>query len=276
MTAIPHTQQPSPDITERTHALWALGDYPRVADTVIPGLGRRLVRACDIRPGLRVLDIAAGAGNAAIPAAEAGADVVASDLTPEMFEAGRAAAAARGVHLTWEAADAQALPYADGRFDVAMSCVGIMFAPSHRAAAGELLRVTAPNATIGLINWTPEGFIGEMFSIAKQFAPPPPPGAQSPLLWGTADHLRDLFGDHVTDLRIQREFATVECFADGDRFRDFFKANYGPTVAVYRSLAGDLDRIAELDRALADLAARHDLGGGRMRWEYLLVTGRRA
>ncbi|MDR7168223.1 SAM-dependent methyltransferase [Nocardia kruczakiae] len=276
MTAIHHTQQSPVDLTERTHALWALGDYPRVADTVIPGLGRRLVRACDIRPGRRVLDIAAGAGNAAIPAAEAGADVIASDLTPEMFDAGRAAAAARGVHLTWETADAEALPYDDGRFDVAMSCVGIMFAPSHRAAADELLRVTATKATIGLINWTPEGFIGEMFAIVKRFAPPPPPGAQSPLLWGTADHLRDLLGDRVTDLHIEREFATVECFADGERFRDFFKANYGPTVAVYKALAGDPDRIAELDRALADLAARHDLGGGRMRWEYLLVTARRA
>ncbi|MBF4999757.1 class I SAM-dependent methyltransferase [Nocardia sp. BSTN01] len=276
MTAIHHTQQSPADLTERTHALWALGDYPRVADTVIPGLGRRLVRACDIRPGQRVLDIAAGAGNAAIPAAEAGADVIASDLTPEMFDAGRAAAAARGVHLAWETADAQALPYDDGRFDVALSCVGIMFAPSHRAAADELLRVTAPNATIGLINWTPEGFIGEMFAIAKRFAPPPPPGAQSPLLWGTADHLRELLGDRVTDLHIEREFATVECFADGDRFRDFFKAHYGPTVAVYKALAGDSDRIAELDCALADLAARHNLGGGRMRWEYLLVTARRA
>ncbi|MEU6563675.1 class I SAM-dependent methyltransferase [Nocardia nova] len=275
MTAI-HENSAIHDATIRAHTMWALGDYPRVAGTVIPGLGRRLVRACAVGPGQRVLDIAAGSGNAAIPAAEAGAEVVACDLTPEMFETGRAAAAARGVRLTWQEADAQALPFDDESFDVALSCVGIMFAPSHTAAADELIRVTKPGATIGMINWTPKGFVGGMFAAIKPFAPPPPAGTQSPLLWGTDDHIRDLFGDRITDLHTHRERVTVDCFTDAAGFRDFFATNYGPTVAVYQALAGDPERTAQLDRALTELAAHHDLGGGRMEWEYLLVTGRRA
>lgn len=263
------------DVKTRQRAVWASGDYPSVAATVIPELGARLVRACGVGPGDRVLDIAAGSGNAAIPAAAAGADVVASDLTPELFEAGRALAAARGVDVTWEEGDAQGLPYPDGAFGIVLSCVGLMFAPHHQASADELVRVTAPGGTIGLINWTPAGFIGQMFATMKPYAPPPPAGAQPPPLWGDPEHVRKLLGDRVSELEFTREHAVVDCFPDGAAFRDFFKTNYGPTVAVYKSLAGDPERIAGLDRELADLAARHDLGGGRMEWEYLLVTARR-
>ena len=145
-------------------AMWASGDYPALARDLIADLGPALVDACGVRPGMRVLDVAAGAGNAALVAADAGADVVASDLTPELFAAGRAAAAERGVEVTWREADAEALPFADATFDVVMSCVGVMFAPHHQQAADELVRVCRPGGTIGLLNWTPEGFIGQMFA----------------------------------------------------------------------------------------------------------------
>jgi ubiquinone/menaquinone biosynthesis C-methylase UbiE len=270
------TESGSADLKRRHRAMWALGDYSSIAAEVIPGLGRRLVEVCRIGPGQRVLDVAAGSGNAAIPAAETGADVVASDLTPELFEAGRRIAADRGVDLQWQEADAEALPFSDAEFDAVISCVGVMFAPFHQAAADELVRVAKPGGTIGLINWTPSGFIGQMFATMKPFAPPPPPGAQPPPLWGDEAHVRSLLGDRVADLELRREKAVIDRFADAAEFRDFFKTYYGPTVAVYKAIAGEPDKIAQLDRGLAELASQHDLGDGRMEWEYLLVTGRRA
>ena len=224
-------------------ALWASGDYPAVAAELIPALGPELVRACGVRSGDRVLDVAAGSGNAAIAAAATGAVVTASDLTPELFDAGRAIAAARGVDLEWVEADAEALPFADNSFDVVMSCVGAMFAPHHQATADELIRVCRPGGTIGMINWTPEGFIGQLFATMKPFAPPPPPGAQPPPMWGRADHVRALLGDRVRDLEARQQTLRVTEFADGAAFRDYFKANYGPTIAVYRSLADDPARV---------------------------------
>jgi SAM-dependent methyltransferase len=257
-------------------ALWAFGDYPAVATEVIAPLGPRLVEACDVGPGQRVLDVAAGSGNAAIPAARAGAHVVASDLTPELLDTGRREAEREGVDLTWQEADAEHLPYDDGEFDTVLSCVGVMFAPHHQVAADELLRVVRRAGTVGLLSWTPEGFIGRMFATMKPFAPAPPPGAQPPPRWGDEAHVRALLGDRVTDLVARRERLPVDRFGTPEEFRDFFKATYGPTIAVYRALADDPARTAELDAALAELAASHDLGDGRMEWEYLLLTARRA
>lgn len=263
-----------PTLAARLRALWALGDYATVADTVIPGLGARLVEASGIGPGDRVLDVAAGSGNAALPAARAGARVTASDITPELLEAGRAVAERQGLDLVWREADAEALPFDDDAFDATISCVGVMFAPHHQESADELVRVTRPGGTIGLASWTPEGFIGRMFGVMKPYAPAPPPGAQPPPLWGSEDHVRRLFGDRVEDVTARRETVDVDCFDDAAAFRDFFKAHYGPTIAVYHSLAEQPERARELDHALLDLAAEADLGGGRMEWEYLLITAR--
>ncbi|GII76488.1 hypothetical protein Sru01_14700 [Sphaerisporangium rufum] len=265
------------ELKARHRAMWALGDYPAVAGEVIPELGATLVAACGVRPGDKVLDVAAGTGNAAIPAALAGADVVACDLTPELLAAGRDVAARRGAALEWREADAEALPFADGAFDVVLSCVGVMFAPHHRAAAAELVRVCRPGGTIGLLSWTPQGFIGQMFAAMRPYVPAPPPGAQPPPLWGDEAHVRDLLGDGVADLVARRAAVTVDRFADPAGFRDFFKNNYGPTVAAYRGLAGDAERVAALDRDLTELARRHDRGSGAtvLDWEYLLVTARR-
>ena len=173
--------------------------------------------------GDRVLDIAAGSGNVAIPAARTGASVIASDLTPELFEAGRARAAAEGVELEWREADAEALPFADGEFDVVLSAIGVMFAPHHQAAADELVRVCKPGGRIGIISWTPEGFIGQLFATMKPYAPPPPPGASPPPKWGSEEHVLGLLGDRVTDVATERRMLTVDRFDRPEDFRDYFK-----------------------------------------------------
>jgi SAM-dependent methyltransferase len=264
-------------------AMWAFGDYPAVATDLVSSLGPILVGACQVRSGDRVLDVAAGSGNAAIPAAEAGASVVASDLTPELLETGRREAERRGTTLEWREADAEDLPFADNEFEVVMSCLGVMFAPFHQTTADELIRVCRPGGTIGLLNWTPEGFIGQMFATMKPYAPPPPPGAQPPPLWGREDHVRELLGDQITGVRARRQTVRISRFGRPEDFRDYFKANYGPTIAAYRGIADDPRRTAALDAELADLARRHDLapdstsGAGNtvMEWEYLLLTARK-
>jgi hypothetical protein len=157
-----------------------------------------------------------------------------------------------------------------------MSCIGVMFAPFHQMAADELVRVTKPGGRIGLISWTPEGHIGKLWATMKPYAPPPPPGAQPPPLWGQEEHIRALLGDGVTDVVTQRRNLTVNHFPDGAAFRDYFKATYGPTIAVYRNIEGDADRVAELDAAIAQVGDSVLSGSSTMEWEYLLVTARKA
>ncbi len=164
------------ELKARHRKIWASGDYASMVETWLLPLGPRLVEACGIGPGMRVLDVAAGTGNASIPAAQRGASVTASDLTPELLDAGRRRVEAEGLELEWVQADAEHLPFADGSFDVVMSAIGAMFAPHHQDAADELVRVCRPGGTIGLLSWTPEGMIGALFRTMAPFAPPPPPG----------------------------------------------------------------------------------------------------
>ena len=254
--------------------MWASGDYSRVADEIVGSLGGLLVEAAGVRAGDRVVDVAAGTGTSALPAARRGATVVATDLTPELLAIAGQRAEAEGLTIKTRTADAENMPCDDGEYDTVLSCIGVMFAPHHQAAADELVRICRPGGTIGVLSWTPEGFIGQMFATMKPYAPPPPPGASPAPLWGHADHVRALFGDRVTDLVARQQNLRVDRFATGAEFRDFFKINYGPTIAVYRFIAGEPEKVEELDAALAALGDRH-LTDGVMEWEYLLVTAER-
>ena len=269
------TSQPATDadreLKAKHRALWASGDYAAVAAELIPELGPELVRACGIKAGDRVLDVAAGSGNVAIPAAETGAIVTASDLTPELFDAGRRIALERGVEPEWVEADAEAMPFADNGFDVVTSCVGVMFAPHHQAAADEVVRVCRPGGTIGLINWTPNGFIGQLFATIKPYAPPPPPGASPPPLWGDEDHVLQLFGDRVSNLQTRRQTVTLDHCSDPVEFREYWKRNYGPTISAYAFNADDPARQEDLDRAFLEFLTRTK-GDSSWEAEYLLVT----
>ena len=258
----------------RHRAMWALGDYHAVATELIADLGPTLVAACGIGPGQHVLDVAAGSGNVAIPAAATGAHVVATDLTPELLAQGETDAARLGHQLDWRVADAEHLPFDDGSFDVVTSCVGVMFAPHHQQAADELVRVTRPGGRIGLISWTPSGFIGQLFATMKPYAPAPPPGVQPPPLWGDIAHVRNLFGEQVTDVLVTQQSLRVDGLEAPSAFRDYFKSNYGPTIAAYRAIADQPERVAELDQALVDLAERNRQPDGSLAWEYLLVVAR--
>jgi SAM-dependent methyltransferase len=262
------------ELKGKHRALWASGDYAAVAAELIPALGPELVRACGVRVGQRVLDVGAGTGNAAIPAAEQGAVVTAADLTPELLDTGRQLAVARGVELDWVEADAESLPFPDDSFDVVMSCVGAMFAPRHQVVADELVRVTRSGGTIGMINWTPEGFIGNLFRTMAPYAPPPPPGATPPPRWGDAQHVRELFGDRVTELETRRQQVVMDQCADPVEFREYWKRNYGPTIAVYRFNASEPERIDSLDRDFLNLLRTWNSDGGYPA-EYLLVTARK-
>jgi ubiquinone/menaquinone biosynthesis C-methylase UbiE len=267
-------------LKQKHRAMWASGDYPALASELLPELGAILVEACRINSRQRVLDVAAGAGNAAIPAAMMGAKVVASDLTPELFDAGRHQAADRGVELEWKEWDAEALPFGDDEFDTVISCLGVMFAPHHQAAADQLLRVCKPGGTIGLLNWTPEGFIGQMFAAMKPFAPPPPPGAQPAPLWGSEDHVRELLGGRVMDVQARKQSLAVRSFHQPEDFVRYFKSHYGPTISVYKFIGEDADKVKALDNALTELAESFGDAHGdspfQMEWEYLLFTAKKA
>jgi SAM-dependent methyltransferase len=257
--------------------MWASGDYPSMVETFLTPLGPRLVEASGIEPGMRVLDVAAGTGNAAIPAAQRGAHVTASDLTPELFDAGRARAQAAGVELEWVEADAESLPFEDGSFDVVMSAIGVMFAPHHREAADELVRVCRPGGTIGLLSWTPEGMIGALFRAMGPFAPPPPPGAQPPPLWGSESHLRDLLGDRVELRTPVRDVLEVTAWEQAGDFAEHFKARYGPTIATQanaRKNGQEPEFVSVLDRLSQDWN-RGTSERARFEIEYLLSAGTR-
>src|SRR3954463_7746744 len=222
------TPSPDAELKARHRAMWASGDYPSMVETFLLPLGPRLVEACRIMPGMHVLDVAAGTGNASIPAAQTGAEVTASDLTPELFDAGRVRAAVAGVNLEWAEADAEHLPFADESFDVVMSSIGAMFAPHHQDVADELVRVCRPGGTVGMLNWTPEGMIGALFRTMGPFAPPPPPGAQPPPLWGSEDHVRELFGDRVDLHTLTRDNLEVTAFQQPHDYGVHFTERYGP------------------------------------------------
>lgn len=265
------------DLKTKHRGMWASGDYPLMVDTFLLPLGGRLVDACGLEPGSRVLDVATGTGNAAIPAAQRGASVTASDLTPELLEAGRARPEAADLDITWTPADAENLPFEDESFDVVMSSIGVMFAPHHQAAADELVRVCRPGGKIGLLSWTPEGMIGSLFATMKPFAAPPPPGASSPPLWGSEEHLQGLFGGRVTFQTLERDVLEITAFGQAREYGEHFKAYYGPTIAA-RANAARNGLETEFDAALDEFCDTWNCGtpgDARFEKEYLLAVGTR-
>ncbi|HET6505168.1 MAG TPA: class I SAM-dependent methyltransferase [Baekduia sp.] len=263
------------DFKARARTAWAAGDFPRIARETVSDVGPAIVDAVGIRTGAKVLDVAAGSGATSIPAALAGGDVVASDLTPELLEAGRHAAIAAQVAIPWVEADAEALPFADASFDVVLSTFGAMFAPRHRVVADELLRVTRPGGTIALTTWTPAGFVGQMFMTMAPYAPALPDGASPPILWGDEDHVRALLGDGVTELAFERRIQHVTRFASPDELVDYYRAHLGPMIATFHALEPDPSRAAELDAELRKLAERTRVDG-EWTFEYLQIIARRA
>jgi SAM-dependent methyltransferase len=265
------------ELKARHRKMWASGNYASMVDDWVGALGPRLVDACGIGPGMRVLDVAAGTGSASLPAAKAGADVTASDLTPELLEAGRERAAAQGLTLEWVEADAENLPFEDGSFDVVISALGAMFAPRHQQAADELVRVCRPGGTIGLLSWTPEGMVGGLFRTMGPFMPPPPPGAQPPPLWGSEEHLGTLLGDRVDVRSSERALLEVTLFERPSDFAEHFKERYGPTL-VAQANAQRNGREAELEQALQGFFEECNRGSAdraRFELEYLLTVATR-
>jgi ubiquinone/menaquinone biosynthesis C-methylase UbiE len=260
-------------------AMWALGDYHRFATDLIWQLGAELVAACGISAGDRVLDVATGSGNTALRAAARGANVVASDLTPANFAAGRDEARSLGVEIEWVEADAESLPFEDGEFDAVTSSVGAMWAPDHQAVADEMLRVCRPGGTIGMINFAADGLLSDFLGVFAPYLPEPAPDAEPPTLWGDQDHLRTLFGDRVDSLQTTRS-AYVERITGGPRaYCEYYKATFGPVIALYEALAEQPEQAARLDHDFLDFAIRADhgrAGGAAELWfEYVVVVARK-
>lgn len=265
------------ELKQRHSTMWASGDYPLMVETFLLPIGARIVDAVGIAPGQEVLDVAAGTGNASIPAALRGADVTASDLTPRLLNAGRERAAAAGADLAWVEADAEHLPFADASFDTVMSAIGVMFAPHHQAAADELVRVCRPGGTIALLSWTPEGMIGGLFATLRPFAPPPPPGAMPPPLWGSEEHLAALLGNRVAFGTLERDTLEVTAFPRPRDYAEHFTRYYGPTIAA-RANATREGRADEFDAALLQFCEEWNRGtddAARFEMEYLVAVGTR-
>jgi len=267
------TPIPLTEFKRRNRAVWAAGDYPAVAE-YIGDVGRRIVRRIEVGPGEDVLDVACGAGKAAIPAALAGARVTGVDLTPELLAAGRAIAAEAGVEVDWEEGDAEDLPIGDESVDVVLSTFGVMFAPRHAVAAREIARVLRAGGHLGLCNWTPDGPIGGFFAVVSRHLPPAPEYAAPPPLWGNADHVRRLFDGTGVQLEFERDVIELRFGSVAEIF-DFYSTRFGPIVTARNLLEPQGRWPALRDDLLAyfeDITIERD-GGVVWPGEYLVVLG---
>lgn len=250
---------PAPDLAAvkaKQHAAWSSGDFA-VVGTTLQIVGEMLCEAADVRSNHKVLDVAAGNGNATLAAARRFADVTSTDYVPTLLERGRIRAEADGLPVAFREADAENLPFADGSFDVVLSTYGVMFTPDQDRAARELLRVCRSGGRIGLANWTPDGFIGALFRLIGSYLPPPA-GVKSPALWGTEARLRELFGAEAKSIvATPRDF--MFRYRSAPHFVDIFRTYYGPTHKAF--LALDAQKQATLERDLLALLAKFDRGG---------------
>jgi ubiquinone/menaquinone biosynthesis C-methylase UbiE len=274
MSAVqPVTQGGTPDfraIKQKQQITWASGDYATVGVT-LQIVGELLAESADIRAGERVLDVAAGNGNATLAAARRFADVTSTDYVPELLEKGALRARAEGLSIRFETADVEALPFVDGRFDAVLSTFGVMFAPDHRKSADEMLRVLRRGGRIGLASWTPEGFIGQLFKIVGRHVPPPA-GVQSPTAWGTEPHIVELFGAQAADIRCERRMFNFR-YRSSQHWIEFFREFYGPTLKAFAALDTDARRALEAElAALLDRLNRGGAGSLVVPGEYLEVV----
>ncbi len=253
------SQSQRPDLAAlkaRQQAAWSSGDYA-VIGTTLQIVGEELCEALDVRAGHRVLDVAAGNGNASLAAARRGCEVVATDYVPALLERARERAAAERLDIEFREADAEALPFADGAFDAVVSTFGVMFTPDQERAAAELMRVCRPGGRIGLANWTPDGFIGQVFKTIGRHLPPPA-GVRSPALWGSRDRIAELFEPQATSVKTaQRQF--VFRYRSTEHWLDIFKAWYGPMLKAFAAL--EPAPRAALRSDLLELAARFNRSG---------------
>ncbi len=227
-----------PAITAAQQRAWADGDFSMVAAMIV-NVAERLCDALDIFPDERVLDVACGSGNGAIAAARRSwGGAVGSDFVPALLERGRRRAAAEHLEVEFVEADAQALPFEDGSFDVAMSIFGAMFAPDQERTAAELLRVVKPGGRIGMANWTPDGGLAQLFMTIARHTGGPPPGTMPPVLWGTEERLRELFGEGISGLRLERQVSR-QAFRSADHYLDFFRTYFGPLRAAFDEVGPD-------------------------------------
>jgi ubiquinone/menaquinone biosynthesis C-methylase UbiE len=245
-------------IKQKQQATWASGDFA-VIGTTLQIVGETLAEAADIRADERVLDVAAGNGNATLAAARRFARVTSTDYVPALLVRSEARAQAEGLAVEYRVADAEALPFEDGSFDAVLSTFGVMFAPDHARAAGEIMRVLRPGGRVGLANWTPEGFIGQLFKIVGAFAPPPP-GLTSPAAWGTEAHLVKLFGPRAANIRCERRMFNFR-YRSPAHWLQMFRDYYGPTHKVFGSL--EPARKEELSREVTALLDRFNTAGPR-------------
>ncbi len=270
------TTQPQVDlmaVKSRQQATWSSGDYA-VIGTTLTITGELLCEAVELRPGQRVLDVAAGNGNATLAAARRWADVTSTDYVATLLDRGRARAAAEHLPVTFQEADAEDLPFADRSFDMVLSVFGVMFTPHQEQAAQELLRVCRPGGKIGLANWTPEGFIGHVFRTIGKYVPPPP-GVKPPALWGTEQRLSELFGDGISELTINRRLFVFR-YRSAQHFLEVFRTYYGPILKAFAAL--DSVGQASLTHDLTEVLQRFNQGGAdslAVPSEYLEVVATR-
>src|ERR687898_1205694 len=225
-----------PDLTAlkaRQQGAWSSGDYA-VVGTTLQIVGEELCEALDVRSGQTVLDVAAGNRNVSLAAARRWCDVVATDYVPALLDRARERAEAERLAIRFQEADAEALPFADGSFDVVVSTFGVMFTPDQDRAASELLRVCKSGGKIGLANWTPESFIGQLFKTLGKYLPPP--GAKSPMLWGTRAHVTEMFGAHASSIRCESKTFNFR-YRSSQHLLDIFKNYYGPMFKTFKALA---------------------------------------
>jgi len=245
------------ELKTKQQATWASGNYA-VIGTTLQIIGEELAEAVDIAAGSKLLDVAAGNGNASLAAARRFARVTSTDYVPELLEQGRRRAKADGLEIAFQVADAEALPFEDDAFDVALSTFGVMFAPDQARTASELIRVVRPGGRIGMANWTPDGFLGDLFRTMGRFVPPPA-GLSSPMSWGSRTRIADLFGGAAEDISTLRRNFNFR-YESADHWIDFFRTFYGPTHKAFGAL--DASRQEELHKALRDLLGEWDVNPG--------------